>query len=105
MGMGKLTALKGAARTLGPDGPCYDSRHDCFIWLDSGLVWNPLYDPGDALRLSVVLHLNIKQQYGRVTVSRGSVRVMVRFAETRRDPLLATNLAIVLAAAQLAPQL
>lgn len=96
-------AAKAAGYTLYPEWDCAPAG----IFLGSGegddlqVVWNPLENDGDALRLAVRLGLHVR-------VCRRSVFVEMRelgddvVAKLGSDPCAATRRAIVLAAAELA---
>lgn len=65
------------------------------------ILWNPLIDSGDALRLAVKLEMSINHYS---TTSKGNDRVAANNAPTVTydgDPYAATRRAIVLAAAEI----
>ena len=72
--------------------------------LMSGIVWNPLTDDGDALRLAVTLKLNIESYIGEVVVADAACNVFVEKYENAlnyNDSYAATRRAIVCAAAEI----
>jgi hypothetical protein len=80
----------------------YDNDDDSPSVLESGGIWNPLTDDGDALRLAVKLGLTVSQlMYNReVEVNCYDETVFVyQFHEP--DPYAATRRAIVRAAAEI----
>jgi hypothetical protein len=80
----------------------YDNDDDSPSVLESGGIWNPLTDDGDALRLTVKLGLTVSQlMYNReVEVNCYDETVFVyQFHEP--DPYAATRRAIVRAAAEI----
>jgi len=71
-----------------------------FKGMGSDEVWNPLADDGDALRLAVRLGLLIDTQYNN-GVGVGSASFEEVWESAAVDPLAATRLAIVRAAAEI----
>ena len=54
--------LELAARAAGIKGRYFWNIDDAGVEMDGGIVWNPLYDDGAALRLAVKLRLSIIQE-------------------------------------------
>jgi hypothetical protein len=72
------------------------------------LVWNPLTDDGDALRLAVKLHINIEHLktlqtkiFNEVAASPHGRGDCIAFENIESDPYAATRRAIVRAAAEI----
>ena len=61
-------------------------------------LWNPLEDDGDALKLSVMLGLDVKVSNGFISVAKDA---WIGFAEVEGDPYAATRRAITLTAAEI----
>lgn len=105
--------LELAARAAGLDGE-YARMHQTYgdEWIDginagSPILWNPLADDGDALRLAVLLRIDInmnRDSVGTLSVNRmGSKPRFCQAAEIFHDDAnAATRRAIVRAAAALA---
>ena len=95
--------LEQAAKAAGIEVP----KH---LWADhigtgiktmSGIVWNPLTDDGDALRLAVKLRLDIQYNDDSVYSGDGDVLNHQLFEWNNDDPYAATRRAIVRAAAEI----
>lgn len=63
-------------------------------------LWNPLYDDGDALRLTVKLRIDVLQKYEGATFATNH-RLGARELQLGDDPYAATRRAIVRAAAEI----
>lgn len=97
-------AAKAAWLPLKPD---FKERFD--YYMEDRLMWNPLTDDGDALRLAVKLGLDMELHgmlhtfpYGQVTsLEHGLDSPDCEFEVTDSDPYAATRRAIVRAAAEI----
>ena len=65
------------------------------------VLWNPLTDDGDALRLAVKCNLNVCVGYGSVSACLQDDGSFHRIEEIKDDPYAATRRAIVRAAAEI----
>ena len=68
---------------------------------DWALLWNPLIDDGDALRLAVKLDMYVRCDSNSVCVIEGQSETMVHAEVHSGDPYAATRRAIVRAAAEI----
>ncbi|MGU2415260.1 hypothetical protein [Burkholderia cenocepacia] len=104
--------LELAARAAGLDGE-YARIHQTYgdEWIDginagSPILWNPLADDGDALRLAVKLGFLVSQQLSYVSVCQPHGNASMRGIQFQEpygtDPIAATRRAIVRAAAEIA---
>ena len=91
-------AAKAAGIPLKPD---FAERYD--YYMADKLMWNPITDDGDALRLAVKLKIPIQfPDWTDVTRTWGSKDCLDAFEEPHdTDPLAATRRAIVRAAAEI----
>ena len=70
------------------------------LWNKEGFIWNPLTDDGDALRLAVLLGMNINVVASGVFVSRYESEPVIA-EKSDQDIYAATRRAIVRAAAEI----
>jgi hypothetical protein len=93
--------LEMAAKAAGINGEIQDG--DIGFWIDRrrGIVWNPLTDDGDALRLAVKLRLCLFLEIPRIGIGPMLDGPEV-YVEDDEDEMPATRRAIVRAAASLA---
>ena len=82
--------------------------NDCFNALIVGerhtkekLIWNPLLDDGDALRLAILMRLDINFNFNQAFVWRADMEEDAAIVGFGDDSSVATRRAIVLAAAQI----
>ncbi len=77
-----------------------DIIHDKGIVINTGVLWNPLEDDGDALRLAVKLGIQVTPgtETNRFSVTFGNQQIL---EERGPDPYAATRRAIVRAAAEI----
>ena len=78
----------------------YDNEDDSPSVLESGGIWNPLTDDGDALRLAVKLKFEIDIYYGEISSGEEGDRHQTLIGDDP-DPCAATRRAIVRAAAEI----
>ena len=83
----------------------YDNDDDSPSVLESGGIWNPLTDDGDALRLAVKLEMDFVWDFDRIEIYYGTEKdyVVEYFYDppTPTDRYAATRRAIVRAAAEI----
>lgn len=94
-----------AAKAAGIDGEWSDAHRAIHVNtapLRNFVLWSPLTDDGDALRLSVKLHISIAHEWrnGVVYVDVGDAPIGCE-QEYGSDPYAATRRAIVRAAAEI----
>ena len=78
----------------------------CGFILKNNEFWNPLTNDGDALRLAVKLEIvfEYRRQHRTAFAYHQVMGIERRVENTMLDPMVATRRAIVLVAAELAPQ-
>ena len=82
------------------DGQYFSEAKECLVTAEKTLDWNPLDDDGDALRLAVVLKMEIRADIYDVKAEAHSKSVLGYAVERATpDPYAATRRAIVRAAA------
>ena len=100
--------LERAARAAGMAGEycdCSDHENGILTPNDIGVVWNPLTDDGDAFRLAVELVIDIRPP--RIKNDDGAAKHYTSAEQSYgsdKDRFAATRLAIVRAAAAMAPE-
>jgi hypothetical protein len=109
--------LEAAAKACGIDGAYgvasddyyYDGNVEGILTIlpdGQSYVWNPLTDDGDALRLMVKLRLTVNCSYDEVAICGQEFTQKEVFIERNgEDPLAATRLAIVRAAAEIGKEM
>jgi hypothetical protein len=98
--------LERAAKAAGYEFRYADQLLGCEVWNDAmeqSEFWNPLDDDGDALRLAVVLGIEIDPRLGCVYAGPGGTTERTResFDVTDEGGFAATRRAIVRAAAEI----
>jgi len=104
--MNNRELLEMAAKAAGYTGLYWSMLRQCFFE-KNGIYWNPLEDDGDALRLAVKLHIDLKSwdEVVRVWVGDHESHEVIAAIEQPCGPgfdiYAATRRAIVLAAAEI----
>lgn len=95
--------LEAAAKAAG-HGVEFDDASG-LVFMDTkftGVLWNPLHNDGDALRLAVALRLELDIHHTGIAVRTPDGHKMLVYAEEQPDAYAATRRAIVRAAAAMA---
>jgi hypothetical protein len=92
--------LEFAAKAAGvPLKPDFKERFD--YYMADMLMWNPLTDDGDALRLAVKLRIDVDFYLADVQAKHDQTDPVFELFSEHTDPLAATRRAIVRAAAEI----
>jgi hypothetical protein len=100
----ELLTLAAKAASVGVT-ESFDMLH--FLCVESRVVWNPLENDGDALRLAVKLRMtvDVNHFFNKVEVRVYSGRSMFMLVEESEDIYAATRRAIVRAAAEIGKEM